>query len=89
MTTKQKTVGLNEPRLHVIQLIERLLIISVLSCDPNIRAARDQAIYEICRKGEQIIHQRDTGPGVGACRQKTAELRRKIPARQEDVCGLK
>ena len=36
MTTKQKTVASTNPSLHVIQLIERLLVISVLRCDPNI-----------------------------------------------------
>ena len=88
MTTKQKTVGLNEPQ-PARNPIDRTTADNFGCCDPNIRVARDQAIYEICRKGEKIIHQRDTGPGVGACRQKTAELRRKIPARQEDGRGLK
>lgn len=47
--TKQGTPARAKPGLHVIQLIERLLVISVMRCDPNIRVAWDKAIYKIGR----------------------------------------
>jgi len=59
--------ALTNAGLHVIQLIKRLPVVSILRCDPNSRVTRDQTIYKIGRNPPLVtVFENESSVGAAA-----------------------